>query len=190
MNKFNTVSVFLGANLGDNPIYLQKTKQLAAEIAKRQLTLVYGGGRLGLMGVLADTVLEQGGKVIGVMASALYEKEAHLGLPVLHVANSMQERKAMMADLSDGCIALPGALGTFEEIFEYWSAIKMGIYNKTCGLFNIHHYYDKLMDFLQHVVDEGFLTKEHLALIKLSDNPSDLLDLMSPPMENLIKTGS
>lgn len=189
MNKFNTVSVFLGANFGDNPAYLQKTKQLAMEIAKRQLTLVYGGGRLGLMGVLADAVLEQGGKVIGVMAAPLYEKEAHLGLPVLHVANSMQERKAMMAELSDGCIALPGGIGTFEEVFEYWSAIKIGIYNKTCGLFNINHYYDKMIDFLRHVVDEGFLSEEHLELIKVSDNPSDLLDLMLP-MENLIKTGS
>ena len=178
MKQTKHVCVFLGASFGNQKIYVDAIKQLGIEIANRQLTLVYGGGRLGLMGVLADTVLAQGGQVIGVMPTALYEKEVHLGLSTLYVVNSMQERKAMMAALSDGCLTFPGGLGTFEEMYECWSAAKIGLYDKPCGLLNIENYYDKMLDFINHVVKEGFLGEEHQQLMRVSTDAGELLDAM------------
>lgn len=173
-----SVCVFLGASFGNKKIYADGIKQLAEAIVSRDLNLVYGGGRLGLMGVLADSVLALGGEVVGVMPTALYEKEVHLGLSKLHVVNSMQERKALMAELSDGCISFPGGLGTFEEMYEFWSAAKIGLYYKPCGLLNIDNYYDKMLDFIQYVVREGFLSEEHQRLMQVSSDPVQLLDQM------------
>jgi uncharacterized protein (TIGR00730 family) len=171
-----SICVFVGASLGKNPAYLEATKQLGAELAKRNLHLVYGGGRLGLMGILADSVIQNGGTVTGVIPQVLHEREAHAGLSNLHIVNSMQERKKMMEELSDCFIALPGGLGTLEELCEFWNAAKIGVHKKPLALLNTENYFDKFLEFMDYSVDETFLKLHHRALIKVSTNPSQLLD--------------
>lgn len=175
------ICVLLGANIGQHPAYIQAAKQLGYELCKRNITLIYGGGRLGLMGILADTILKQGGQVIGIITKSLYDKEAHLNLSELIIVESMQERKKLMMQLSDGFIALPGGLGTLEEIFEIWNAAKIDIHHKPLGLLNINHYFDKLLTFINHAIEEDFLKSEALSLIKISDHHSILIDLLSNP---------
>lgn len=171
--------VFIGANLGRNPEYHKMTKQLGKEIAKRNIHLVYGGGKLGLMGVLADTVIASGGKVTGVITKSLYHEEAHLDLSELQMVDSMQERKKIMIQLADGLIACPGGLGTLEEIFEVWNAVKIKLHNKPIGLLNTDNYFNKLLDFIDYSVKENFLTVESRELIKINDDPSLLLDAIT-----------
>src|SRR3990167_1067887 len=160
--------VLIGASFGNNPIYLEAAKQLGKELAKRNITLVYGGGKLGLMGMLADTVLENGGRVIGIITKHLYEQEAHLGLSELKIVESMQERKKLMIELADGFMALPGGLGTLEEIFEIWNASKLKIHDRPLGLLNTDNYFNKLIEFVDYSIQAGFLKQESQELIKIS----------------------
>lgn len=173
-----SLCVFIGSNLGRNSVYLDSTKQLGKELAKRKIKLIYGGGKLGLMGILADTVLENGGQVLGVITKHLYEQEAHLELSELQVVDSMQERKKIMMQLADGFMALPGGLGTLEEIFEIWNAYKLKIHNKPCGLLNIDNYFNKLIEFMEYSIHEGFLKQELFGIIKIINDPIILLSIL------------
>lgn len=170
------ICVFCGSNVGARPEYRAEAWVLGEAIVRRGLTLVYGGGNIGLMGVLADAVLELGGEVIGVIPDSLMRKEVgHTGITDLRVVESMHERKAIMSDLSDAFIAMPGGLGTFEEFFEIVTWAQLGIHRKPCGLFNVEGYFDKLLEFLNHAVDEEFLKPKHAKLVCASDSIEDLL---------------
>ena len=160
------ICVFAGSNSGASPEYLVAAAELGRTLAVRQLGLVYGGARVGLMGALADAALGGGAHVIGVMPEALVAKEvAHRGLSELRVVSSMHERKAMMADLADGFVALPGGLGTLEEFFEVLTWAQLGLHGKPCGLLDIDGYFDGLLKFLDHSVGEGFVKAEHRRMI-------------------------
>ena len=149
---------------------------MARELVARNYGLVYGGGNVGLMKVIADTVLELGGHVTGVIPDSLVTKEvAHRGLSDLRIVHSMHERKASMAELSDGFIAMPGGIGTMEEFFEVLSWAQLGIHRKPCGLLNTAGYYDRLIDFLDHAVDHDFLKPKHRSLLILANEPPEIL---------------
>jgi uncharacterized protein (TIGR00730 family) len=172
-----SVCVFCGSNSGDRPAYTRAAEQLGAAIAGRGLNLVYGGAHVGLMGAVADAALAAGGKVIGVMPTALVEKEvAHDGLTELHEVHSMHERKALMADLSDGFAALPGGAGTLEEVFEVWTWGQLGYHRKPVGFVNIDGYFDRLFEFLDHQCEERFMRKEHRNMLIAEAEPQRLLD--------------
>jgi len=171
------VCVFLGSSHGSRPEYADAARELGAERAKRGLELVYGGGDVGLMGVLADAVLEARGHVIGVIPEALVAREVvHRGLPDLRVVRSMHERKATMADLADAFVTLPGGLGTFEECFEILTWAQLGMHRKPCGLLDVGGYFRALQAMLGHAAEEGFLRAEHLELLAVADTPAALLD--------------
>jgi uncharacterized protein (TIGR00730 family) len=168
--------VFCGSSPGARPQYLQAAIELGHILADKKIGLVYGGARVGIMGKIAETVLEQGGEVIGVIPKGLVEREvAFTGLADLRVVNSMHERKALMAELADGFIALPGGLGTIEEFVEVVTWAQLGIHPKPCGLLNVERYYDRLLDFLDHTVDEQFVEREHRSMILVDENPERLL---------------
>ena len=151
------ICVFTGSSRGQRPEYCEAARQIAGQLVERSYGLVYGGGNVGLMGVIADAVLGRGGHVTGVIPDSLVSQEvAHRGLSDLRVVQSMHERKAMMAELSDGFIAMPGGIGTMEEFFEVLSWAQLGLHDKPCGLLNIGGYYDHLIRFLNHAVDEEF----------------------------------
>ena len=170
------VCVFTGSRPGARGEYADAARALGHELVERDCGLVYGGGNVGLMTVIADTVLELGGHVTGVIPSALVSKEvAHLGLSDLRIVESMHERKALMADLSDGFIAMPGGIGTMEEFFEVLSWAQLGIHNKPCGLLNVVGYYDHLIQFMDHALAQDFLKARHRALLIVEDEPSKLL---------------
>jgi uncharacterized protein (TIGR00730 family) len=173
-----SVCVFTGAAVGNNRTYIEAAIALAEELAKRKINLVYGGGRNGLMGILADTVLKNGGNVTGVITHSLYEIEGHNKLTELHKIETMQERKLMMAQLADGFIALPGGLGTLEELFEIWNAAKIKIHAKPIGLLNTNNFYGKLLEMVAFIVKEGFATTTHQELLKIAGTPADLLSIM------------
>jgi uncharacterized protein (TIGR00730 family) len=171
------ICVFLGSDMGVRTDYLLSTKQLASEIVKRDLELVYGAAKVGLMGVLADAVLELGGHVIGVVPKGLTQKEiVHDGLTELRVVSSMHERKAQMAELASGFITLPGGIGTLEETCEILTWAQVGIHKKPCGLLNICGYYDHLIAHLDNMVEQGFFGAIHRSLLIVKDNPKQLLD--------------
>ena len=170
------VCVFLGATIPQNPKFLEATLALGKAFAERNVQLIYGGAKIGLMGKLADAVLENGGSVVGVMANVLEGEITHDGLTHLYVTNSLQERKAKMANLSDGFIAMPGGLGTFEEMFEIWNAIKIGAIKKPLGILNINGYFDPIIEQLERGVKEGLVKRSHLSLIKCCADPAVLLD--------------
>jgi len=170
------ICVFCGSSPGARPEYLQAAKQLGYTLASKDIGLVYGGARVGMMGKIAESVLEKGGEVTGVIPKGLVEKEvAFTELADLRVVDSMHERKALMADLSDGFIALPGGLGTIEEFFEVLTWAQLGIHPKPCGLLNVKQYYDRLLDFLDHSVEEKFVELEHRSMILVDENPKRLL---------------
>ncbi len=149
-------------------------------MVERNIELVYGGGNVGLMGVVADEVLRLGGRATGVIPQALVDKEvAHSGLTHLHVVRNMHERKAMMADLSDGFVAMPGGIGTLEELFEIFTWSQLGFHTKPIGLLNVNHFYDGLTGFLKHVVEEGFLKQKQAGLLIAENDPEQLLARMS-----------
>jgi hypothetical protein len=174
------VCVFAGSNLGARDEYSAVAQELGRALAQRELGLIYGGARVGLMGVVADAVLEASGHVTGIIPEALVSKEvAHAGLSDLRVVRSMHERKAMMADLADGFIALPGGWGTLEEFFEVLTWAQLGLHQKPCGLLNVEGYFDRLLSFMGHAIDEGFLRREYGAMVPVSSSPSALLDLMA-----------
>jgi uncharacterized protein (TIGR00730 family) len=178
------VCVFCGSNLGGRPEYADATRRLGELIAGRGLGLVYGGGNVGLMGVLADAALGAGGEVIGVIPAALQAKElAHAGLTELFVVDSMHERKANMADLSDAFAALPGGYGTLDELFEILTWAQLGIHAKPVGLLDVAGYFGPLLAALDHMTTERFVRPKHRALLHVADTPERLLDVLlhAPP---------
>ncbi len=171
------ICVFCGSSPGSRPEYLEAAEALGSALLERSHDLIYGGASVGLMGRLAETVLAGGGNVIGVIPSSLADKEVALTrLPDLRVVPSMHERKAMMANLSDGFIALPGGLGTLEEFFEALTWTQLGIHTKPCGLLNISGYFDKLVEFLDEAQDQLFIRPEHRSMIIVEEDPEALLD--------------
>lgn len=171
------VCVFAGSSAGVRPDYAIAARALATACAERGLGIVYGGGSVGLMGVLADTALAAGAEVIGVIPAPLATKElAHAGLSELRVVESMHERKATMNALADGFVALPGGLGTFEETLEVLTWAQLGIHAKPVGVLNVAGYYDGLLRWLAHAVGEGFIRREYVGLLILADEPDELLD--------------
>lgn len=175
-----SLCVYCGSSPGADPRYASGAQALARELAQRQITLVYGGGCVGLMGVVADAMLAAGGKVIGVIPRALMEKEVgHLQLTELRIVTSMHERKALMAQLADGFVALPGGIGTFEELFEIWTWSQLGIHSKPCALLNIAGYYDPLVDFLDHATRQGFIRQQQRDLLFTTTSPQDLIRHMA-----------
>ena len=180
MTTINTICIYCGSSSGRHETYDSAANALAEALVSRNIKLVYGGADIGLMGVVANQVLKLGGEVIGVIPKALALKEvAHKHLTQLHITESMHERKMMMAELSDGFIALPGGIGTLEELFEIWTWAQLGFHNKPCGLLNINGYYDSLIGFLDHVLAEQFVKKEHHAMLLVETNPNTLLDRYS-----------
>jgi uncharacterized protein (TIGR00730 family) len=173
------VSVFCGSSSGKGEDYLSAAIRLGELLAKREITLVYGGASIGVMGALADSVLANGGKVIGVIPENLMIKEVvHGGLADLRVVSSMHERKALMEKLSDGFIALPGGFGTLDEFCEVITWAQLGLHQKPCGVLNVRGYYDPFFQFVNQGVSERFVRKEHLSMIIVSNEPSDLIDRM------------
>jgi len=169
--------VFAGSSPGARPAYRECAKALGAALVRNDLTLVYGGAKVGLMGLLADTVLDCGGSVIGVIPKSLVSKEvAHDGLSELKVVSSMHERKQLMADLADGFIALPGGMGTVEELTEILTWAQLGLHARPCGLLNVAGYFSRLIDFLDHAVTERFLKVEHRAMLLVEEDPEVLLE--------------
>ena len=174
-----SVCIFLGANPGKKQAYTKAAEEMGKELALRSITCVYGGSNTGLMKRLADSVLDSGGKVIGVTVQALHDKEIfHPDLTELHVVSTMHERKALMAELSDGFVALPGGIGTFEEFFEVYSWGKLGFHSKPCGLLNINNYYAPLDALLDNAEQEGFLASSDRRMAIRADTPADMLDRM------------
>jgi len=170
------ICVFCGSSPGAKPEYSEAALELGYALADKNIGLVYGGGNVGLMGQIAKAVLEKGGSVTGVIPKALAEKEVALTeLDDLRIVGSMHERKALMAELSDGFIALPGGLGTIEEFVEVLTWAQLGIHQKPCGLLNICQYYKKFSEWLDHVADQNFLEKGHRELVLIDDNPNELL---------------
>jgi uncharacterized protein (TIGR00730 family) len=174
------VCVYAGSNPGSDPAFADAARGFAAELARRGIGLVYGGGKVGLMGVLADTVMGAGGEAIGVMPQALIDREiGHLGLTTLEVVDSMHERKARMAELADAFVAVPGGIGTLEELIEVYTWSQLGIHQKACGVLNVNGYYDHLAAFLDHAVAAGFLRPQHRAVLSVADEPAELLDRLA-----------
>ena len=182
------ICVYCGANPGNDPAFRAAAETLAESLARQGLGLVYGGASVGLMGALADTMLQAGGEVIGVIPRVLVEREvAHAGLSELRVVESMHQRKAAMAELADGFIALPGGFGTLEEIFEILTWSQLGLHRKPCGLLNVNGYYRGLVEFLDRAVDSGLLREENRRMLLVAETPARLLDLFHgyqpPPVE-------
>lgn len=174
------ICVYCASNPGHNPAYINLAASLGRLLAERGQTVVFGGGRVGLMGALADAALNAGGKVIGVMPHALVQREAaHRGLTKLHIVDSMHERKAMLAELSDGFIALPGGIGTLEELFETWTWAHLGVHNKPIGLLGVADYWQSLVQFLDHVGQEGFMRPNTREALLIDDDAQHLLDRMA-----------
>lgn len=173
------ICVFCGSNYGTKAIYREVAYELGVYLAKKNFTLVYGGGNVGLMGELANSVLQHGGKVIGVMPDDLVRKEvAHKGLTELHIVQTMHERKALMAKLSDGFIALPGGFGTFEEILEAITWGQLNLQQKPCAILNVANFYDPLFQFFAHAAQEKFIKQENLDTLICEQNIESLLQAM------------
>lgn len=174
------IGVFCGSTPGHRPVYQQAARELGALVAGSGYELVYGGGHVGLMGVLADAVLEHGGQVTGVMTQHLVDREiAHHGLTELRVVHSMHERKAVMADLADAFIALPGGYGTYEEFFEVLTWGQLGLHRKPCGLLNVAGFYDALLRMFEHAMGEGFVHAGNRALVVDDSDPQQLLQRLA-----------
>lgn len=174
------ICVFTGSNPGVRPAYAQAARELGKELATRKIGLVYGGASVGLMGILADAALAAGGEVIGVIPQGLFRREiAHGNLTQLHKVQSMHERKALMADLADGFIALPGGYGTFDELFEITTWAQIGLHSKPIGLLNVANYFDPLLNMVEHASREGFIPPYNMHLLLCSDNPVHLLELLA-----------
>ena len=174
------ICVYCGSNPGANPAYVEAARELGRELARRGLGLVYGGARVGVMGAVAEGVLRGGGTAIGVIPHFFVTKEvAHDGLDELIVVGSMHERKARMAELSDGFIALPGGWGTIEEIFEMLTWAQLGHHQKPCGLLNVESYYDELSAFLEKAIKEKFVREEFRPMMIMDVSPASLIDRFS-----------
>src|SRR5687767_7589537 len=173
------VCVFCGSSVGNQPAYAEAAQAMGAVLAKRGIGLVYGGGNVGLMGVVADAVMAHGGEAIGVIPQSLADREiAHGGITQLHVVDSMHTRKAVMAELADAFVAMPGGVGTFEEFFEVVTWTQLGLHRKPCGLFNVSNFYAPLAAFIDQAVAEGFIRPVHRAAIVVDSDPVRLLDTL------------
>ncbi|WP_169977451.1 LOG family protein [Tautonia rosea] len=179
------VCVFCGSSPGADPAYREAAAALGQLLAELGKTLVYGGGSVGLMGVLADAVMAQGGRVIGVIPQSLLDREVgHTELTELHVVGSMHERKAMMAELAEGFLALPGGIGTLEEFFEIWTWGQLGLHRKPFGLLDVEGFYQPMLAFLDRLVEQRFVRPEHRAMLIVARQPVTLLAAMeayTPP---------
>ena len=172
--------VFCGSSVGNQPAYAEAARAMGALLAARGIGLVYGGGHVGLMGVIADAVMASGGEVIGIIPQTLADREiAHAGITELRVVDSMHTRKAMMAELADGFIAMPGGVGTFEEFFEVVTWMQLGLHRKPCGLLNVIAFYTPLAAFIDQAVSEGFIKPIHRAAIVVDSDPARLLDTLA-----------
>ncbi len=171
------ICVFCGASPGSNPLYVEAARALGKTLATNDIRLVYGGGSLGMMGVIAQSVIENGGQVTGVITRHLYDMEVALSdLDDLRIVDTMHERKALMAELSDGFIALPGGFGTMEEIFEIITWSQLRIHEKPCGFLNVESYYDKLMEFFTHMAGQSFIGEDFGSIVLMAETPGDLID--------------
>lgn len=176
----NSICVFCGSSLGNDPIYQQIAQATGQAIAQQGQTLVYGGGRSGLMGVVADSAIAAGGQVIGIIPQALVDRElAHTGLTELYVVKDMHERKTKMAELADAFVALPGGAGTMEEIFEQWTWNQLGIHQKPCAFLNVEGFYDGLIQTIQDSVDRGFSQARFVENLIVADNIGEILTAFS-----------
>jgi uncharacterized protein (TIGR00730 family) len=181
-----SLCVFCGSNSGNDPIYAKVARDFGELLAKSNVALVYGGGHVGLMGIVADAVLAGGGNAIGVIPRMLWDREVgHRNLTELHIVETMHERKAMMASLSDAFVALPSGLGTLEEIFEVWTWAQLGIHRKPLGFLDANGFYAPLLSFLDRTVDAGFIRAQHRSMAIVDVDPASLLRRMSeyePPV--------
>ncbi|MEP7074453.1 MAG: TIGR00730 family Rossman fold protein [Acidobacteriota bacterium] len=189
------ICVFCGSSSGTDPVYSRTAAAVGEFLAENGIELVYGGGRVGLMGTVADSVLANGGRVIGVIPEALDKKEiAHKGLTELHVVTSMHQRKALMAELSDGFVAMPGGFGTFEEICEIVTWAQLGIHQKPCGLLNVNGFYDPLIELFDRSTGSGFIRPEHRQIILVGTEIDGLFESMKnfkpPAIEKWIDNDS
>lgn len=172
------ICIYCGSNPGNSDQYAAAAKKLAEIMVERNIELVYGGASVGLMGVIADTVLSGGGRVTGIIPEHLKVEVAHNSLSELMVVDSMHSRKAQMLEMSDAMIALPGGLGTLDEIFEALSWRQLSLHHKPCGILNVNGYYDSLIAFLDHAVATGFIRQEHRDILQVSDSPEALLEML------------
>lgn len=173
----NSIAIFCSSALGSDQIFSETARQVGHTIAEQGKTLVYGGGRSGLMGIVADSALEAGGQVIGVIPHVLVDRElAHQGLTELHVVKDMQERKLKMSALSDGFIAMPGGAGTLEEIFEQWTWAQLGIHEKPCAFLNVQDFYTGLIQFIQHTTEQGFTKERFTEKLIVSEDFTEILN--------------
>ncbi|OHY79376.1 TIGR00730 family Rossman fold protein [Marinobacter sp. AC-23] len=181
------VAVYCGSRSGNEPLYAEKAKELGEFFGNNGIDLVFGGGHVGLMGIIADAVLASGGKVYGVIPEHLRDRElAHTGLTELFVVKDMHERKAKMAELADGFVALPGGIGTLEEIFEVWTWAQLGVHQKPCAFYNVNGFYNPLLEMVKTMVATGFVSQQYLDMIVLAQTPTDLVDgfrAYAPPQE-------
>lgn len=174
--EIKSVCVYCGSQEGRDPAYVTVARAMGDALADRSIRLIYGGGGIGLMGQIADRVLERGGQVVGVIPQALMRAEvAHSGLTELHVTSDMHERKAKMANLADAFITMPGGLGTLEELFETWTWAQLGYHNKPLGLLNVNGYFDGLLQFLDQAVADGFVRDRHRETLLVESDPGALL---------------
>jgi uncharacterized protein (TIGR00730 family) len=172
--------VFCGSSPGHDPVYRALAGEFGRELARRGIGLVYGGGRVGMMGALADGARAEGGEVIGVIPQALLDRElGHPGLTELRVVDSMHTRKMMMGELSDGFVALPGGIGTMEELFEVWTWAQLGLHRKPCGVLDVNGYFSPLIEFVDHMVAAGFLQPKHRAMLVVATAADDLLSRLA-----------
>jgi len=173
------ICVFCGSNPGRDPVYMETAEKVGLFLAENGVELVFGGGRVGLMGKIADTVMENGGSVIGIIPKSLSDKEvAHQGLTELHIVDSMHTRKAMMEDLSDGFIALPGGFGTFEELCEIITWAQLGFHEKPCGFLNVNGYYDPLVELFDKATDQQFVRPKHRELVIIESDIKSMFQKM------------
>lgn len=186
-----SIAVFCGSSNGASKVYIDEAKKLGKALAKHNIALVYGGASVGMMGAVADAVLDEGGQVIGVMPRFLEEREiAHKHLSKLIVANSMHERKAKMAELADGFVALPGGPGTLEEFFEIFTWAQLGLHQKPCGLLNINNYFNPLIELFNHMTKEQFLAEKYRSMAIVDNEPNQLLEKFNAFEAPTLKTYS
>ncbi len=175
--RLNSVCVYCGSSPGDLPVYLESAREVGMALADQGIRLIYGGGNVGLMGAVADGALEHSGEVIGIIPSKIVDLEvAHEGLTRLEIVDTMHERKNRMAELSDAFLALPGGIGTIEEIFEAYTWTQLGYHNKPCGLLNISGYFNSLIDFMKHMCDSKFLREEHYETLIVENDINSMLE--------------
>jgi uncharacterized protein (TIGR00730 family) len=188
----NSICVYCGSSPGTDPLFMDEAVRAGTLIAKSGLTLVYGGGRVGLMGAVADAALAAGGKVTGVMPADLVNAEiGHTGLTELRVVNSMHERKLVMSEISDGFLCLPGGPGTFDEIFEQWTWALLGIHEKPCGFVNVSGYYDPMRQTIQHMADNGFIGQPYVDMLIYAATTQAVIDRFRayvPPPPKWVRT--